>query len=261
MTESQQNAYQSTPVDYLTEITRLFGDYKKRSFAFMELKPGEELLDAGCGAGDDLLAIASVMQGSVSLHGVDLDAETLKAASARSEAAGVEINFQQGDLSKLPFENDSLDVVRSDRVFQHLIQPEAVLNEMIRVTRPGGRIIGIDVDWGTLVFDHPMAEFSDRLCAFARDYHTNGRSGRQLRNWFIKAGLKDVKGYADAVCVDRWDVATYIWGLRAFLDQFIAIGGADATEAETWWEMASEIGSEGLFCGSMTGFAMCGSVN
>jgi ubiquinone/menaquinone biosynthesis C-methylase UbiE len=260
MSQSSQNAYQTTPVDYLTQITRLFGDYKKRAFAFLELQPGEHLLDAGCGAGDDLLAAAAMLQGAVSLHGVDLDPETLKAAKARAQAAGVEIDFQQGDLSQLPFADDQMDVVRSDRVFQHLTRPGAVLAEMIRVTRPGGRIVGIDVDWGTLVLDHPMTELSDRLCAFARDHHTNGRSGRQMRQWFLDAGLEDVHGYADAVCVDNWQIATYVFGLRALLDQFVSVGGTTAAEASEWWQLSENQAEQGLFFSSMTGFVMRGRV-
>lgn len=261
MTDSSQTAYQTTPVDYLTEITRLFGDYKKRAFSFMNLQPGEKLLDTGCGTGDDLLALANLMQGALKLHGVDLEQNSIITAKSRAEAAGVEIDYQQGNLSSLPFENDTMDVVRSDRVFQHLRNPEDALQEMIRVTRPGGRIIAIDVDWGTLVMDHPMSDFSDRLCGFFRDHHTNGRSGRQLRQWFVKAGLKEVDGYADAVCVSNWEIGSYIWGLRAALDQFVGVGGADAEEAKTWWDLAVKQGEKNLFCGSMTGFVMRGLVS
>lgn len=260
MSTSPKNAYQATPVDYLTRITHLFGEYKKRAFAYLELQPGEHLLDAGCGTGDDLLAAAAILKGAVNLHGVDLDAETLKAARARAEAAGVKIDFQQGDLSRLPFANGVMDVVRSDRVFQHLTRPEAVLSEMIRVTRPGGRVVGIDVDWGTLVIDHPHYELTDRICAFARDHHTNGRSGRQLRQWFLEAGLEEVQGYADAVCVDDWQVATYVFGLRALLDQFVSVGGATAVEAAQWWQLAEDQAAEGRFFSSMTGFVMRGRV-
>jgi ubiquinone/menaquinone biosynthesis C-methylase UbiE len=256
MPTTSDTAYQRTPADYLTLITQLFGAYKKRAFAFMDLQPGQSLLDAGCGTGDDLLAIHQVLQGQIELTGVDMDATTLEAARKRAESAGANVAFHQGDLGKLPFSDACFDVVRSDRVFQHLTDPMGVLNEMIRVTRPGGRIVAIDVDWGTLVLDHPQTEFTDRLTAFSRDHHTNGRSGRQLYRWLQQAGLSDIEGYADAVCVRDWEVAGYIWGLNPLLGNMVSSGGASQAEADAWLTDAAAHAEAGLFCGSMTGFVM-----
>jgi len=260
MSTDPSNAYRTAPVDYLTRITALFGDYKRRALEFMELRPGEHLLDAGCGTGDDLLMIGQAMGGAAKLTGVDLDEGTLKAGAARAEKAGIAIDFRQGDLVALPLEDDSVDVARSDRVFQHLPDPVASLGEMIRVTRPGGRVVGVDVDWGTLVLDHPQADFSDRIAAFARDQHTNGRSGRMLRRWFREAGLDDVEGYADVVCVTDWEIATYIWTLRDILDRMVRAEEATAAEADDWWAAAESHAQAGYFCGSMTGFVFKGTV-
>lgn len=260
MTPTPLTAYQSTPVDYLTRIVELFGLYKKRAFVFMNLQPGQSLLDAGCGTGDDLLGIHQGMQGQVQLSGVDLDAETLKVARQRAESAGAEIDFQQADLTSLPYTDASFDVVRSDRVFQHLLDPMGVLNEMIRVTRTDGHVVAIDVDWGTLVLDHPQPELTDQITAFARDHHTNGRSGRQLHQWFQKADLKQIEGYADAVCVRDWEIAGYVWGIPALLEKMVASGAATRSDADSWLEDAESHAKRGLFCSSMTGFVMRGRV-
>lgn len=260
MSESPLNAYESTPVDYLTRISRLFGEYKKRAFIFTELKPGESLLDAGCGAGDDLLAVATSFPNAGALYGIDLDDSTLQTARERAAAAGVQIDFQVGDLASMPYADDAMDVVRSDRVFQHLERPAAVLKEMIRVTKPGGRVIGIDVDWGSLIIDHPQVELTEKICDFARDHHINGRSGRQLRRLFLEHGLKEVQGYADAVCVPDWQIAGYIWGLQALIERFAASGGCSREEAGVWWRLAEEAAEADRFCASMTGFAMRGTV-
>lgn len=260
MTHTSSTAYQTTPVDYLTRIIELFGDYKKRAFVFMDLQPGQSLLDAGCGTGDDVLGIYQGMKGSVKLAGVDLDADTLDVARKRAESAGADIDFQQADLSALPYEDESFDVVRSDRVFQHLLDPMGVLKEMIRVTRPGGQVVAVDVDWGTLVLDHPQPEFTDHITAFARDHHTNGRSGRQLHQWFHKAGLQDIEGYADAVCVRDWEIAGYIWGLPALIEKMVETGAASRSDADSWLKDAAGHAEKGLFCSSMTGFVMKGRV-
>lgn len=141
-----------------------------------------------------------------------------------------------------------------------LLDPMGVLKEMIRVTRPGGQVVVIDMDWGTLVLDHPQPEFTDRITAFARDHHTNGRSGRQLHRWFQKAALKEIDGYADAVCVRDWEIAGYIWGISALLEKMVASGAASRSDADAWLEDADSHAKQGLFCSSMTGFVMRGRV-
>lgn len=141
-----------------------------------------------------------------------------------------------------------------------LLDPMGVLKEMIRVTRPGGQVVVIDMDWVTLVLDHPQPEFTDRITAFARDHHTNGRSGRQLHRWFQKAALKEIDGYADAVCVRDWEIAGYIWGISALLEKMVASGAASRSDADAWLEDADSHAKQGLFCSSMTGFVMRGRV-
>lgn len=261
MTETATaNAYQADPTDYLTRITRLFGGYKRRALEFLELKPGQRLLDVGCGTGDDLLAIAGAMKGSLGLTGVDLNGDTLETARKRAAEAGADIDFIQGDLSAIPLEDGAVDVVRSDRVLQHVEDPVAALREMARVCRPGGHIAAVDVDWGTLVVDHPHTEVTDKLCVFTRDHHVNGRSGRCLRRWLTEAGLEDVTGYADAVCVTDLDIAVFVWVLQDTLDRMAKAGHITPREAEDWMSEARRLDAAGLFCGSMTGFVMRGTV-
>ena len=60
-----------------------------------------------------------------------------------------------GDAVSLPFRDASVDAVRCERVFQHLPDPEAAVAEMVRVLRPGGRVVLMDSDWGTGIV-HPV---------------------------------------------------------------------------------------------------------
>src|SRR5690606_17674798 len=91
---------------YLQRIAELFRDYKQRALDALELKSGETLLDVGCGAGDDLLAVAARSGGTVALLGVDPDPASLEAARRRAREAGADIRFLEGGLSGLPLESD-----------------------------------------------------------------------------------------------------------------------------------------------------------
>ena len=256
-----QNAYQSTAVDYLRRIARLFETYKSNALDFLELKPGMHVLDAGCGAGDDLLALASRHGDALRLTGVDLDESSLREARQRAREANAEIEFIASSLEALPFPDGHFDVVRSDRVFQHLQTPRRALDELMRVTRPGGHVVLVDVDWGTLVLDHPMPEFSDRLSAFIRDKHINGRSGRMLHGMMRDAGLHNLTSYAEAIAVTDWDVAAFIWGISASVKEMVNADVATEHEAEQWLAKAESHAHSGRFFGSMTGMVVKGTVD
>ncbi len=95
--------------------------------------------DIGCGPGHLIVELARRAPG-LRLTGIDLADEMLPKAAANARQAGVDgqVTFRKGDASRLPFEDDSLDLVLSTLSLHHWGQPVAVLNEVARVLRPGG---------------------------------------------------------------------------------------------------------------------------
>ena len=58
------------------------------------------------------------------------------------------VEFRPGDISRLEFGDATFDGVTCERVFQHLDTPDTAIGELVRVTKPGGRLVVIDTDWG-----------------------------------------------------------------------------------------------------------------
>ena len=96
------------------------------------LRPGERVLDAGCGEG--VLSCLAARQ-DCEVVGLDISAPNIKAAIALAVEWGVEATFLQGDAERLPFPDDSVDVVVSSHVLEHLPNLQAGLSELRRVTR------------------------------------------------------------------------------------------------------------------------------
>lgn len=95
---------------------------------------GELALDAGCGTG---IYTTRLIDAGIEVTGVDIDPEML--AAARIKAPGA--TFVEGDLAALPFVDDRFDLTIAVAVLCFVPDPDAATRELVRVTRPGGRIV------------------------------------------------------------------------------------------------------------------------
>ncbi len=152
-------------------------------------EPGQRILDAGCGAGEVARHLAAAGAEVVAL---DYSATNIAAAEERHD--GSSVKYVTGDVAALDFPDGSFDGVRSERVLQHLVDPDRAIAELRRVTRPGGRVCLIDTDWETLVIDGPPPELRDALRThlFGRVMTHHRALGRTLRGRMVRAGLADV---------------------------------------------------------------------
>jgi 2-polyprenyl-3-methyl-5-hydroxy-6-metoxy-1,4-benzoquinol methylase len=102
------------------------------------IKPGVRLLDVACGAGQ--IAIPAARAGA-DVTGIDIAPNWIAQAHARAEAEGLTAQFDEGDAEALPYTDDSFDVVVSLFGAMFAPRPQRVAAELVRVCRPGGRIV------------------------------------------------------------------------------------------------------------------------
>jgi len=101
------------------------------------VKPGTQLLDVGCGAGQ--LALIAARAGA-KVTGCDISTNWLDKARARAAAEGLEATFEEGDAEALPYKDGQFDVVVSLIGAMFAPRPDRVAVELTRVCRPGGMI-------------------------------------------------------------------------------------------------------------------------
>ena len=147
----------------------------------------ERALDSGTGSGALAFALAPHVREVV---GVDIVPELVEQARKRAERFP-NVTFIQGDATKLPMDYGSFDLTGTLRTLHHIARPELAMAELVRVTRPGGRVLVVD----QIAPVDPLAAFELNRFERARDpSHTRALADIDLRHLFESNGLVLIRG-------------------------------------------------------------------
>lgn len=219
---------------------------------------GDRLLDAGCGTGDVVRALAGLVGAHGTVVGIEPSATMLDEARRRTGESSHNVEFRSGDIARLDFDDATFDGVTCERVFQHLDTPDAALAELVRVIRPGGRIVVIDTDWGMHAIHGADPQLTSRVVQCWAANAANGWSGRRLPGLFVHAGLPE-----PAVVAETF---TSTDGHRPMVPPFTTMavvaeqsGALSSDDAHTWLAQLADAGERGQFFWAVTMFAVAGA--
>ncbi|NTW51774.1 MAG: methyltransferase domain-containing protein [Chlorobiaceae bacterium] len=174
----------------------------RRTAELAELKEGLKILDVSSGRGTQSIYYSKEF--GVDVTGVDISEEMVKtaASSARKAGFGKSVQFRIGDSQSLPFDDNSFDVVINECAVGIPDDSQKVLNEMVRVVKPGGRILIHESTWKVKLSNGERDEFAERY----------GTTPLELGEWLQmleKAGVKNI-----VYEFEQWSKPEMFWKIR-----------------------------------------------
>jgi SAM-dependent methyltransferase len=237
----------------------------RRTVALLDVREGYHLLDVGCGTGNFTREAAALVGAAGRVVGIDLSPALLGVARQRATGLDLPLTFEIADAQRLPFADNTFDGCRIERVLQYLDNPCRALAEMVRVIKPGGRIVAAEVDWDTIINDLPGVErdIYRRAIWATSDSAGNGWMGRELRRHVLELGLDDVT--SEGFVVINTDAGTVLddIGWRTTLARVTDAGAIGTEECACLIAAAEAAGSAGRYFSAFTLFVASGrkSVN
>jgi ubiquinone/menaquinone biosynthesis C-methylase UbiE len=160
-----------------------------------EVKQSDNVLDVACGPG--LVACEFALHCN-HVTGIDITPAMIEQAQKRQLEKGItNLSWSAGSALPLPYDDNSFSLVITRYSYHHFLAPRAALAEMIRVCKPGGRVLVADV-----AIDPAKSASYDRLEIMRDSSHTHALTTEEFTALFQQSGLEDCRQSAYGVEIE-----------------------------------------------------------
>lgn len=165
------NQWETMRQDFFSDAVR------NKIYAVAKVEKGKVAADIGAGTG---FITEGLIKNGLHVIAVDQSQAMLEEMQEKLSAQGM-VEYRPGDADNLPIADNSVDYAMANMYLHHVETPFTAIKEMVRILKPGGKMIITDLDEHN--FEFLRNEHQDRWMGFKRDH---------IKKWFLDAGLKDV---------------------------------------------------------------------
>jgi len=213
----------------------------------LELTDGNRVLDIGSGPGLLAYDMAASVGPEGRVCGIDISEDMLTMSRKRcAEQPWTE--FQRADATNLPYPDDTFDAAISTQVYEYVADIPRALGELYRVTRPGGRVVVLDTDYGSLVIHTENEARMARILSAWEEHFVHARLPRTLSRQLRDAGFTLRRRDVIPMFNPEYHDNTYGKRALAIIASFV-VGrkGVSQDEANAWLAEFSELAKQGRF--------------
>ena len=202
-------------------------------------RPGERILDVGCGTGVNAQAIAKLVGPAGKVIGIDNSEAMLKLA--REKAAAPNVEYQLKAVEEMDFPENTFDGVVCTQVLGYLADPVSVIRNLLRVAKPTGRVFIAETDWDSLAYNIPDKELQRKVTMSFSDHHGDGWVGRRLNSMCLQAGAKEITFHPYVIHNAEYSIRKYGGPLSYVIrDYLLRSTKCSETEVRRWLQLLSE---------------------
>ena|SRR5665213_716439 len=213
----------------------------------LELTAGEQVLDIGLGPGLLAYDMAMAVGEKGRVCGVDVSSSMLAMAGKRC-ASQPWTEFRKADATQIPYPDGNFDAAVSTQVYEYVSDIPAALAELHRILRPGGRVVILDTDYGSLIIHTEDAARMSRVLSAWDKHFMHGHLPRMLTRELREAGFVVRRRAAIPMFNPEFRDNTYGKGMLEMMASF-AVGrnGISQSEADAWYAEFAMLDAEGKF--------------
>jgi arsenite methyltransferase len=198
----------------------------------LNLRPGENVIDIGCGPGFLCKSMAAAIKPTGRVFGIDISEDMIKFATGDNSDESIE--YRAGNATALPVDAGQFDVAVSTQVIEYVTDADAALREISRVLRPSGRAFIVDTDFDSWVWHAADTERMGRIMKGWEMHCADPRLPRTLIRRLHAAGFKvvGVEGYP--IVNTTYRPGDFSHGLSRLIADFLLTRDFDAAVVDGW---------------------------
>jgi SAM-dependent methyltransferase len=217
--------------------------------AALDLRAGESALDVGAGPGFLAQQMAVQVEPAGRVCGIDISDDMLAIAAQRvTEPGSAPLELVNGGVETIPYGDATFDAVVATQVLEYVVDLPHALREMHRVLRPAGRVVIVDTDWDSLVWQAPDPAVMARVLAAWGEHLADPHLPRTLCRQLRRAGFV-VEPPTVLPLLDMADPHESFSGLLLGLVARFVVGrhGLTAADVDGWERSMRALGEDWFF--------------
>ena len=193
---------------------------REQIFQLLDVKPGMNALDIGCGPGLTSLSLAQAVGSAGHVDAIDIAPPMLQLAARRC-ADAKQVAFHQADVLQLPFADASFDVALATQVYEYVADIDNALTELARVMKPSAQVLLVDTDWESCVWACRDEARMRRMMQGWSQHIPHPQLPRTLIQRMQRAGFADVQADTIPLMNMNYSTDTFSGGMMGFIASFV----------------------------------------